>query len=99
MTENEFKFCAITLYNNYKGKTLNEIIKTNDKLIKVRIENIIFEKQGNVTRMKNTKDNQSIIYYNFKKLRINGFISANNYNYDTVESFLKAINVKIEDIV
>ena len=99
MTENEFKFCAITLYNNYKGKSLNEIIKTNDKLIKVRIENIIFEKQGNVTRMKNTKDNQSIIYYNFKKLRINGFIAANKYNYDTVESFLKAINVKIEDIV
>ena len=99
MTEKEFIFCCELLYKHYKGKKLNDIIDPSSNFVDYIIENVVYERQFLMVKFKNEKYNDSILYFNENRLKVNGYNRINEFNYDKVEDFLKAVKIPLEDIV
>lgn len=99
MTKNEFIFCCELLYKHYKGKKLNGIIKTSKHFVDIEIENMVYDIWTHKIKFRNNKFNDSIIYFMEQQLRLNGKIGVNEFNYDKVEDFLKAVKITLEDVI
>ena len=99
MTEKEFVFCCELLYKYYKGKKLNDIFGLSGNFIDYIIENVVYERRFHMVKFKNEKYKDSILYFNENRLKVNGYNRINEFNYDKVEDFLKAVKIPLEDIV
>ena len=99
MTEKEFIFCCELLYKHYKGKKLNDIIKTSKHFVDIEIENMVYDIWTHKIKFRNNKFNDSIIYFMEQQLRLNGNIKVDEFNYDKVEDFLKAVKITLEDVI
>lgn len=99
MTKNEFIFCCELLYKHYKGKKLNGIIKTSKRFADIEIENMIYENDEFNVKFRNNKNFECIVYFMKQQLKLNGKIGVDEFNYDKVEDFLKAVKIPLEDIV
>ena len=99
MTKNEFIFCCELLYKYHKGKKLNDIIKTSKRFVDIEIEDIVYNILPHKIKFRNNKSDDSIIYFMEQQLRLNGNIGVNEFNYDKVEDFLKAVKISLEDVI
>lgn len=99
MTKNEFILCCELLYKHHRGKKLKEILKSSIKFVDIKIENIVYDFWEDKIKFRNNEYADSIIYFMHEQLRLNGKIGVNEFNYDNVEDFLKAVKIPLEDIV
>lgn len=88
MTYNEFKFCSNLLYVNFKGKQLKDVFGNYD-FVNTIIDNVIYDRRISQSCFKNSFEPLSILF----------FIDEIRFEYKTVEEFLKAIKIPLEDIV
>ena len=51
-----------------------------------------------MVKFKNEKYNDSILYFIKNRLKVNGYNRINEFNYDKVEDFLKAVKIPLVDI-
>lgn len=100
MTENEFIFCSNFLYVNFKGKKLKEVFGDYD-FVDTIIDNVIYDRYMERISFKNYFNPLSILFFIDGILHVNGFDQKNEirFEYKTVEEFLKAIKIPLEDIV
>lgn len=99
MTKNEFILCCELLYKHQRGKKLKEILKSSRTFVDIKIENIVYDFWEDKIKFRNNESSESIMYFMHEQLRLNGKIGVNEFNYDKVEDFLKAVKIPLEDIV
>lgn len=100
MIYSEFIFCSNFLYVNFKGKKLKDIFGDYN-FVDTIIDNIIYERYLTNTMFKSSVGPLSILFFIDGILHVNGFDRKNEirFEYKTVEEFLKAIKIPLEDIV
>ena len=100
MTYKEFVFCSNLLHVKFKGKQLKDIFGDYN-FVDTIIDNIIYERYLTNTIFKSSVGSLSILFFIEGILHVNGFDQKNEirFEYKTVEDFLKAIKIPLEDIV